>query len=126
MRRVFASWITVAEYLVFVGGCIAGVNHARWLWIPIGAMTLLLVNWSWWRTLFINADAVDALRRRLAACVHRRFHTILAMLTKTQLAIFVLVAKAVHDTTLLSIAYVVGFAASAVWGVGGYDPSIQK
>src|SRR2546421_12502297 len=57
VRRLFESWTDFFEYLVFMGVCVAGIVHASWLWIAIGAMALFLLGWPRWGELVAKAEA---------------------------------------------------------------------
>ena len=118
-RRLFATWTDFAEYLVFLGVCLAGVLHASWLWIGIGVMTLFLLTFPAWRHLIAKAGNIDADYRELGrlALVHRIFGTSLAMYSKAHFLAVVLGAKFLQDTLFLTGAYVFGMVIAWFWGV---------
>jgi hypothetical protein len=119
MRRLFASWREFAEYLVFLGVCVAGIFHASWLWVPIGAMALLILGWSRSRDLFARAGKIDADWRELAGFAHRHGKTALAfeLYAKARALAVVLGAELGFDCLFMTGAYFFGMAVAWVWGV---------
>jgi hypothetical protein len=119
MRRPFASWTEFGEYLVFLCACIAGIFHASWLWIPIGAMVLLLLGWSRYRDLFARAGKIDADWRELAGFAQRHGKTALAfeLYARARAVAVVLGAKLGFDCLFMTGAYFFGMAVGWLWGV---------
>jgi len=66
-RRLFKTGVELFEYLVFMTVCAAGMVHASWLWIAIGALTLILVTWARWREIFEKAERIDRQYRVMGA-----------------------------------------------------------
>ena len=125
VRRPFASWQDFFEFLVFLVVCLAGIVHASWLWIVIGAMLLLLLGWSRWSELIAKAGKVDALYRELGrlALAFRVFGASFEMYARAHLVMMVLGAKFLQDAAFLIAAYLFGMASAWLWGVDvGYDP----
>jgi hypothetical protein len=129
MRRLFASWREFAEYLVFLGVCVAGIFHAPYLWPVIGALVLLLLGWSRYRDLFARAGKIDADWRELAGFAHRHGKTALAfeLYVRARALMVVLGAKVGFDCLFMTGSYLFGMAVGWLWGVdvaSNYDPFV--
>jgi hypothetical protein len=119
VRRPFASWREFVEYLIFLGVGIAGMVHASWLWIGIGAMLLLLLSWERYAELFVKAGRIDREYRELAALSlrHDQVALSLGLFARARALPFVLMAKLGLDAAFLAGAYVFGVAAGWFWDV---------
>jgi hypothetical protein len=117
-RRLFGSRTEFFEYLVFVSVNVAGFLHAAWMWIVIGAMVLLLLDWPRWRELFAKAGTIDAeyLKRGRLAWERRVYEYVLRMFGTAYHLPLVLAGKMGFDALYLAAVFFLGHVTAWVWG----------
>jgi len=98
--------------------CAAGMVHASWLWIVIGALTLFLVTWGRWREIFEKAKRIDRQYRVMGALALSRAGLpglSMRLYAKAHRVALVLGAKVGQDCLFLAVAYLLGMAANWFW-----------